>query len=138
MARKWSRISRLGTLTTRISSSYVGQRIRGAFQDDEDRSESLHRLHIDNAGRIVDAMSHLKGAAMEVGQSVAVMAESLDLSEEVQGLFARLNDRAEPIPFEQIHRVLEHEYDRPLAEIFAEIDPEPLGIASLRRRMLVA
>lgn len=131
MARKWSRISRLGTLTTRISSSYVGQRIRGAFQDEEDRSESLHRLHLDNASRIVDAMSHLKGAAMKVGQSVAVMAESLELSDEVQGLFSRLNDQAAPIPFEQIRRVLESEYERPLEEIFAEIDPEPLGTASL-------
>jgi len=131
MPRKWSRIASLGSLTTRISSSYVGQRIKGAFQAEGERVSSLRQLHLDNAGRIVDAMSQLKGAAMKVGQSISVLADSLELSDEVQSLFSRLNDSAEPIPFEKIEKVLEQQYERPLYEIFAELDPEPLGTASL-------
>ena len=53
MASRFSRLSKLGALTTRVSSSYLGQAVTGFFQDEGSRKESLDRLHLENAERIV-------------------------------------------------------------------------------------
>ena len=78
MAKKtrWGRIAKLTELSAKVSSSYLGQRVAGVFQKDDEREESLKSTHLKNAERIVDTMGILKGAAMKVGQSLAVMADS--------------------------------------------------------------
>ena len=131
MAKKLSRLAKLGGLTSKVSSSYVGQRIKGVFQTDKEQKDALQRLHIENAKRIAEAMGVLKGAAMKVGQSVAVIADSMDLPEDVSRIFSKLQDRAEPIPFATIEKVLRREYGDSYKKIFVRIDPEPLGTASL-------
>ncbi len=125
------RLASLSGLTSRVTSSYVGQRLVGAFQDAEARQQTMERLHVRNAERIVETVGRLKGAAMKVGQSVAMVAGSLDLPEEVRGVLGRLHDKVEPIPFEQIREDVEASLGRPLLEAFASFDPEPLGTASL-------
>ena len=65
------RLARLGSLTGRLSSSYVGERVRSAFRPEKDRDDALNRLHIDNAEKVVEVLGRLKGAAMKVGQQVA-------------------------------------------------------------------
>ena len=60
MAKSKSRLKRLavlGGLTSKVSSSYLGQRIKGVFQSDEEQAESLEQLHIENATRVADTMS---------------------------------------------------------------------------------
>ena len=51
MAKKsrWGRMVKLGGLTSRVSSSYLGQRISGVFQGEKDRESSLNNLHLKNA-----------------------------------------------------------------------------------------
>lgn len=133
MAKKNSKLGRLavlGGLTSRVSSSYFGQRIKGVFQSDEERSSSIRELHIENATRVADTMGQIKGAAMKVGQSLAILADSMDLPSEISQIFGRLHDQAQPIPFEDISRVIVQELG-PIEEVFMSIDPEPLGTASL-------
>ncbi|MEC7986791.1 MAG: AarF/UbiB family protein [Myxococcota bacterium] len=133
MAKKsrWRRIAKLGELSTKVSSSYLGQRVTGMFQGKDDRELSLRSTHLKNAERIVDTMSVLKGAAMKVGQSLAVMADSMDLPDEVSSILSKLNDQAQPVPFEEIEAVIRSQIDGEVDDIFAYIDPEPLGTASL-------
>ena len=133
MAKSKSRLKRLavlGGLTSKVSSSYLGQRIKGVFQSDEEQAESLERLHIENATRVADTMSQIKGAAMKVGQSLALLADAMDLSPELGQIFSKLHDQAQPIPFDEIVQVIERELGGIEAH-FASIDPEPLGTASL-------
>lgn len=125
------RLASLSGLTSRVTSSYVGQRLVGAFQDADLRQQALDRLHVRNAERIVETVGRLKGAAMKVGQSVAMVAGSLDLPEEVRDVLGRLHDKVEPVPFAQIREDVERSLERPLAEAFACFDAEPLGTASL-------
>ncbi len=125
------RVVRLGGLTSRVSSSYLGQRIAGAFQDPERRERALRRLHLQNAERMVETMGTLKGAAMKLGQSLSMIADGLDLPEDVAHILARLNDRAPPVPFETIRASIEASLEAPLDALFARFDPEPLGTASL-------
>ena len=42
-----------------------------------------------------------------------------------------LRTSVEPMPFSTVREVLETEYERPLSEVFAQIDPIPLGSASV-------
>ena len=131
MEKKISRLAKLSGLTSKVSSSYIKQRIKGVFQSEEENAEAVKNLNVENADRIVEAMGILKGAAMKVGQSVAVLADSMDLPEEISQKFSRLHDRAEAVPFTTIEQVLNEEYKGKQYEIFSRIDPEPLGTASL-------
>ena len=133
MAKSNSRLKRLavlGGLTSKVSSSYLGQRIKGVFQSDEAQAGSLEQLHIENANRVADTMSQIKGAAMKVGQSLALLADTMDLSPELAQIFSKLHDQALAIPFEDIRQVIERELGD-IESHFASIDPEPLGTASL-------
>ena len=132
MAKKtrWGRIAKLTELSAKVSSSYIGQRVAGVFQKNDERESSLRDTHRRNAERIVDTMGVLKGAAMKVGQSLAVMADSMDIPDEVAGILSKLNDQATPVPFSEIEEVLKNELGE-LNDIFTDIDPEPLGTASL-------
>ncbi|MDG1479984.1 MAG: AarF/ABC1/UbiB kinase family protein [Myxococcota bacterium] len=128
---KMSRLARLGGLTSRVSGSYLGQRIRGAFQDEEGRAASLRKTHLENAERVVATMGNLKGAAMKVGQSLAQVVEGMDLPPEMASILSQLNDKAEPIPFALIQAAVEAELEGSLSENFLAFDEEPLGTASL-------
>jgi len=109
----------------------MGQRLIGAFQDEETRQRALRKLHLANAEKVVATMGVLKGAAMKVGQSVAVMADGLDLPPEAERVLSRLQNKAEPVPFAIIREDIEASLDAPLSELFDTFDPEPLGTASL-------
>ncbi len=43
----------------------------------------------------------------------------------------RLQDRVEPVPFDGVRAVLEQELSRPLDDVFARFDPEPVAAASI-------
>ncbi len=128
---KLSRMARLGGLTSRVSTSYLGQRIAGAFQGDEAREASLRQAHLKNAERVVTTMGSLKGAAMKVGQQLAQVVDGMELPSEVADILGQLNDKAEAVPFPLIRASVEKELDAPLTALFASFDEEPLGTASL-------
>ena len=126
-----SRLARLGGLTSRVSGSYLGQRIAGAFQGADARAESLRQTHLANAERVVNTMGTLKGAAMKVGQQLAQVVDGLDLPSEVGDILGKLNDQAEPVPFSLVKESVERELEGELSNLFASFDEEPLGTASL-------
>jgi predicted unusual protein kinase regulating ubiquinone biosynthesis (AarF/ABC1/UbiB family) len=127
----FGRLAKLGGLTSRVSSSYLGQRVKGVFQDRETRQRDERQLHIDNAQRVAETMGKLKGAAMKVGQQLAQAVEGMDLPPEVGGALRDLNNKAEPVAFEVVQAEIERQLERPVDELFAWIDPTPLGTASL-------
>ncbi len=129
--KKFGRLARLGGLTSRVSGSYLGQRVKGAFQDRETRLRELDETHLRNAERVAETMSRLKGAAMKVGQSLAQVVEGMDLPPEVGAVLRTLNDKAEPVPFGSIRTEIERSLEAPLDELYRQVDPTPLGTASL-------
>lgn len=126
------RLARLTSLTGSVAGSYVGERVKSALQGRGELTEkALDRLHIENAERLVDTMGKLKGAAMKVGQGMAIAARSLDLPPEVAAQLNKLNSEAEPVPFASIRDDIEASLGRTLAQAFATFDETPLGTASL-------
>jgi predicted unusual protein kinase regulating ubiquinone biosynthesis (AarF/ABC1/UbiB family) len=131
MASKLSRLAQLGALTTRVSSSYLGQKVTGMFQGEDARKASLDRAHQENAERIVANLGQLKGAAMKVGQAIAQISDGYGLPEEARAMLGKLHDKAEPVPFAVVKRRIEGELHGGIDTLFAHFDPEPLGTASL-------
>lgn len=128
---KLSRLGRLGSLTTRVGTSYLGQSIAGLFQDEDARRGALDKIHRENAERIVAQLGSLKGAAMKVGQALAQVADGYGLPDEARAVLGKLHDKAEPVPFDVVKARIEAELAGGIDTLFRRVDPAPLGTASL-------
>lgn len=116
---RWQRMAKLGGLTTRLTGHGVRERLFGGT----DRLRAARDL--------ADSLGSLKGAAMKVGQQASLMASVMDLPDEVQHALGKLHNEAEPVPFATVREVLGTEWEAPIDEVLAELDPAPLGTASL-------
>lgn len=128
---KLSRLARLGSLTGRMTGSYLSDKVKGLFADEDERKELRERTHRDNAVRMVETLGRLKGAAMKIGQQVAIAAQHLDLPDDVRATLSKLHAEAEPVPAARIREVVQAELEAPISELFADFEDAPLGTASL-------
>ncbi len=128
---RFGRLARLGGLTTKVTSGWIGQRVRSAFADEEGRRKLEERFHLESAAQMVETLGRLKGAAMKVGQSISLAAQHLDLPEDARALLNKLQSQGEPVPFERIRATVERELEGTLEAKFKSFDPHPLGTASL-------
>ena len=111
----------------------VQSRVLGAFSGKETREQLYRDAFVDSARRVASDLGTLKGAAMKLGQGLALAADSLELPEDVRAQLSRLHDSAEPVPFDQIRDTVEAELGGPTSAHYSRLDPEPLGTASLAR-----
>jgi ubiquinone biosynthesis protein len=81
------------------------------------------------AERMRMAFEELGPTFVKLGQVLATRPDLVpeDFVEE----FKRLHDQVSPLPFSEIRRVLEREMHVPLDQAFREINPTPLGSASI-------
>jgi len=68
-------------------------------------------------------------AAIKLGQSLATRPDLV--GEEAAGNLLSLQDSLPPVPFGEIRAAIEQSFDQPLEALFARIDPEPVGAASI-------
>jgi ubiquinone biosynthesis protein len=68
-------------------------------------------------------------AAIKLGQTLATRPDLV--GEEAARNLLSLHDDLPPVPFAQIRAEIERSFDRPMSDLFAEIDPEPVGSASI-------
>ena len=66
---------------------------------------------------------------VKIGQILSMRSEILP--QRYCDELSKLRTDAEPMPFEVVTQTLEREYGRPLSSVFAELDPTPLGSASV-------
>ncbi|MBN2498645.1 MAG: AarF/ABC1/UbiB kinase family protein [Deltaproteobacteria bacterium] len=123
------RFVKIASLATRVSSSYLGQRIKRAFVSAERAARSLDAAHLRNAERVTRALGSLKGAVMKVGQMVSLNPELLP--DVYTRLLSGLQKGAPPVRFEVIAGQLEAELGRPLDRVFARLDEQPFASASI-------
>ena len=120
----------MGRLSSTVSSSYFGQRVRGVFQDEETRKRDLLKTHLRNAERMAETMGHLKGAVMKVGQMISLGDEEL-LPPEATEILSVLQAHAPYLPFHRIRKRVEEELEGDIDELYAEFSREPMAAASL-------
>ena len=85
--------------------------------------------------KMVGALGQMKGAAMKLGQ-FASFIDTEFIPEEYREIYqeqlGKLRNEAPAMPWEQVVKVLEEEYDgEPLSEYFAEIEHEAFAAASI-------
>jgi len=75
------------------------------------------------------AFQSIGPAAIKLGQALATRPDLV--GEEAARDLAFLQDSLPPAPFEQIRAAIEQGLGRPIEDVFASLDPEPVGAASI-------
>ncbi len=68
-------------------------------------------------------------AAIKLGQSLATRPDLV--GDEAANNLLSLQDSLPPVPFAQIRAAIESSFGQPLENLFSELDPEPVGAASI-------
>jgi ubiquinone biosynthesis protein len=91
------------------------------------RRERLEKLS--RAERVRMALEELGPTYIKLGQVLSTRPDlvSVDFVNE----FAKLQDRAPVVEYEEILQTIENELNRPLSELFSKFDPTPLASASI-------
>jgi predicted unusual protein kinase regulating ubiquinone biosynthesis (AarF/ABC1/UbiB family) len=83
-----------------------------------------------NFQKLADRLSHLRGAAMKLGQMISLDAGDL-LPGELTSILAGLRDRANHMPPAQLERVLVREWGKDWRLRLSRFDPTPIAAASI-------
>lgn len=83
-----------------------------------------------NVGRVADRLSHLRGAAMKLGQMISMDAGDL-LPVELSRILERLRDNAHHMPPQQLQQVLATQWGRDWRTRFQRFEPRPIAAASI-------
>lgn len=68
-------------------------------------------------------------AAIKLGQTLATRPDLV--GEDAANNLLSLQDNLPPVPFAAIKQQIESSFDRPLGDLFATVDPDPVGAASI-------
>ncbi|WP_405136586.1 ABC1 kinase family protein [Nocardia sp. NBC_01388] len=125
----------------------AGQVVRGAGvslamvrDTEEERHARTERALINAAEDIVNVLGSMKGLAMKAGQLLSMFdllsafgtdAIPTRQRERFQQTLATLFDQSSHVPFDKMRAVIESDYGRPLGEVFAQFDEQPIGAASI-------
>ena len=90
---------------------------------------SAAEVRATSARRFRDTLAELGPTFIKLGQILSARPDIIppDFIAEL----STLQDRAPPLPLEQVLRLIEDGLQRPWREVFAEIEPEPLASASI-------
>jgi len=81
------------------------------------------------AVRLGRTLGRLRGPFAKLGQFASLRVDLVD--PELREALVSLRDRVPPVPFAWVREVVETELGAPLASLFSEMDPGPLGAASI-------
>ncbi len=124
-----SRSAELAKLSTKASAGYVGFAAKSRFADEARKAELRSEFELRTAEQVAEALGHMKGAVMKLGQ----MASYLDqgLPEPVRETLAQLQTDAPPMSAELAEDMVRQELGAPPQELFAEWEPSPMAAASI-------
>jgi predicted unusual protein kinase regulating ubiquinone biosynthesis (AarF/ABC1/UbiB family) len=129
------RSAKLGSIIGSQGARYAGTKAANVARSEEDGKQALEARHLETAMKMVGALGQMKGAAMKLGQ-FASFIDTEFIPEEYREIYqeqlGKLRNEAPAMPWEQVVKVLEEEYDgEPLSEYFAEIEHEAFAAASI-------
>ena len=128
-ASRLSRLGGFGRLATGIAGGMVAEGARRALRGELPKLENLI-LTPGNAMRLADRLSHLRGAAMKLGQMISMDAGDF-LPPELAAILGTLRDRAHFMPARQLEQVLTREWGPQWRDKFTQFDMHPIAAASI-------
>ena len=120
------RLSRLAYLTARTTGDLIAAQARRKLGGPSDDAPDMRKA----AERILGTLGELKGAALKLGQALAMDPDALP--PEARAIVAKLLSQApQRMPYDAVVEVVRRELGRAPDELFATFDREPLAAASL-------
>src|SRR3954469_19572463 len=86
-------------------------------------------VRVPSTPRYADAFQAIGPAAIKLGQALATRPDLV--GDAAAHDLARLQDAVPPVPFAAIREAIERSLEKPLEQLFASVDPEPVGAASI-------
>ena len=126
------RLARLGTFGRLAGGVAGGTVAEGARRLAAGERPKLGDLILTpaNAARVADRLSHLRGAAMKLGQMISMDAGDL-LPPELSAVLARLRNQAYRMPPAQLNQVLAREWGADWRRRFRRFEAAPVAAASI-------
>jgi predicted unusual protein kinase regulating ubiquinone biosynthesis (AarF/ABC1/UbiB family) len=128
------RTARIGGLAAGQAIRQAGTHVTNVARTKDGREAALERRHIEAAEQIVEALGHMKGAAMKLGQVMSFLDVGLvpeEYREEFQRKLGKLRDAAPTVTFKDMRKVIEQELGERIGDVFDEFDEEPIAAASI-------
>lgn len=119
----------MARLGSRVGAKWGVNKAKRVFADAERKEQLDREFELDSAEEVVKRLGNMKGAFMKLGQ----MASYLDqgLPEPVRKALSALQQDAPPMSRNLVRTAVESELGKPLDQLFAEFDLEPIAAASI-------
>ncbi|RZM09452.1 MAG: AarF/ABC1/UbiB kinase family protein, partial [Sphingomonas sp.] len=124
-----ARLGAFGRLAGGVAGGMVAEGARRLSAGERPRMGDLV-LTPANAARVADQLSHLRGAAMKLGQMISMDGGDF-LPPELTAILARLRERAHHMPPRQLDEVLTREWGKNWRGRFAHFQAHPVAAASI-------
>ena len=124
-----SRLGQFGRLAGGVAGGMLAEGARRIADGERPRMRDL-MLTPGNVGRVADRLSHLRGAAMKLGQMVSMDAGEF-LPPELADIMARLRNNAHHMPPAQLQQVLAQQWGATWRTRFARFEATPVAAASI-------
>jgi predicted unusual protein kinase regulating ubiquinone biosynthesis (AarF/ABC1/UbiB family) len=128
------RTAQVGSVVGSQGARYAGTRARNLARDRDEAAQALEQRHMEAAERMVETLGRMKGAAMKIGQ-LASFIDTEFLPPEYRDLYqehlAQLRTQAPTMPWSQVRKVLDEEWEEPCEELFEQIEHEAAAAASI-------
>ena len=124
-----SRLGAFGRLAAGVAGGVAAEGARRIAGGERPQMRDL-LLTPANVGRLADQLSHLRGAAMKLGQMISMDAGDV-LPPELSAILARLRNSAHHMPPPQLQKVLAAEWGRDWRRRFARFGAGPIAAASI-------
>jgi predicted unusual protein kinase regulating ubiquinone biosynthesis (AarF/ABC1/UbiB family) len=124
-----ARMLRMGGIASGIAGGVAAGGLRALVQGKQPDMASLLMTPA-NGLRVTQGLSHLRGAALKLGQMLSMDSGAV-LPEELTAILARMRDDAQPMPPKQLQGVLNAEWGAGWYGRFQRFDVRPFAAASI-------
>ncbi len=124
-----SRLGHFGRLAAGVAGGMVAEGARRLADGERPRMRDM-LLTPGNIGKVADRLSHLRGAAMKLGQMISMDAGDF-LPAELTQVMARLRDNAHHMHPQQLQQVLAAQWGKDWRTRFRRFEPRPIAAASI-------
>ena len=124
-----ARFGQFGRLAGGVAGGMLAEGARRLADGERPRMRDM-LLTPGNVSRIADRLSHLRGAAMKLGQMISMDAGDM-LPPELAEIMAKLRESAHRMPPQQLQQVLASQWGKDWRSRFARFDARPIAAASI-------
>jgi predicted unusual protein kinase regulating ubiquinone biosynthesis (AarF/ABC1/UbiB family) len=124
-----SRLGVFGKIAGGVAGGVVAEGARRLANGERPQMSDL-LLTPGNITRVTEQLSHLRGAAMKLGQMISMDAGDM-LPPELSAILGRLRDRAHHMPPQQLQQVLAKHWGKDWRRRFARFGATPIAAASI-------